>query len=416
MRRFVWCLAAAVTACGGGVATEWEGTERDSAGVLIVDNTESGVWSDDERWSVTGDLVIGSAEGDPDYQFGAVSAVGVMSDGRIVALDNQAQHVKVFTPDGTYDTQFGGPGSGPGELGRGASFLMVMPGDTILVADLANQRVNRYGPDGAEAGSFRLGFEDGIPIRFEVTADGAIASQMRSFQFTPDQPEPDSLDYIVKRSATGEVLDTIIGIERGETFSQNSMKLFSPEPIWALYGTGVLLARNDEYRITRRTSAGEVDLIFTMPRVPQELPDQDEETFREAIMRLFRRQGLPPEAMQRLEQIISFADDYPVFAQVQGGPGGTVWVQHIQRAAELTEEQREAFNPQLDIASATWDVFDDTGRFLGNVDFPERFTLMIFDGDNAYGVWRDDLDVQYVMKARIDTHRGDTGAIELGEG
>ncbi|MFQ5550080.1 MAG: hypothetical protein ACE5FJ_02455, partial [Gemmatimonadales bacterium] len=110
------------------------------------------------------------------------------------------------------------------------------------------------------------------------------------------------------------------------------------------------------------------------------------------------------------------ADDYPVFAQVQGGPGGTVWVQHIQRAAELTEEQREAFNPQLDIASATWDVFDDTGRFLGNVDFPERFTLMIFDGDNAYGVWRDDLDVQYVMKARIDTHRGDTGAIELGEG
>ena len=54
-----------------------------------------------------------------------------------------------------------------------------------------------------------------------------------------------------------------------------------------------------------------------------------------------------------------------------------------------------------DIGSRDWDVFDPTGRFLGVVTMPPRFTPRIILGGKIYGIWRDDLDVQYVVRLRI---------------
>jgi hypothetical protein len=46
-------------------------------------------------------------------------------------------------------------------------------------------------------------------------------------------------------------------------------------------------------------------------------------------------------------------------------------------------------------------VFDGDGKYLGVVTMPLRFQPRILLGDKIYGVWRDDLDVQYVMRLRI---------------
>jgi hypothetical protein len=60
-----------------------------------------------------------------------------------------------------------------------------------------------------------------------------------------------------------------------------------------------------------------------------------------------------------------------------------------------------------DVGSPDWDVFDAQGRFLGVVNTPAGFTPRVFGGDKIYGVWRDELDVQYVVRLRIV---GDLGA------
>ena len=44
---------------------------------------------------------------------------------------------------------------------------------------------------------------------------------------------------------------------------------------------------------------------------------------------------------------------------------------------------------------------DREGKFLGVVTMPSRFQPRLFHEDKIYGVWRDDLDVQYVMRLRI---------------
>jgi hypothetical protein len=55
----------------------------------------------------------------------------------------------------------------------------------------------------------------------------------------------------------------------------------------------------------------------------------------------------------------------------------------------------------MDEGSPDWSVFDREGRYLGVVRMPDRFKPMVFRGDEIYGVWRDDLDVQYVLRLRI---------------
>ena len=56
-----------------------------------------------------------------------------------------------------------------------------------------------------------------------------------------------------------------------------------------------------------------------------------------------------------------------------------------------------------------WDVFDAAGRYLGVVTMPPDFAPMVFLHDQIYGVWRDELDVQYVLRLRIVGDLG-TGA------
>ncbi len=46
-------------------------------------------------------------------------------------------------------------------------------------------------------------------------------------------------------------------------------------------------------------------------------------------------------------------------------------------------------------------MFDSEGRYLGVVMMPERFAPQRIHGGDIYGVARDELDVQYVVKLRL---------------
>ena len=71
------------------------------------------------------------------------------------------------------------------------------------------------------------------------------------------------------------------------------------------------------------------------------------------------------------------------------------------KGTRLTDEELEDFNLIEEAGSPDWDVFDREGRFLGVVTMPPRFRPSLFLDDTIYGVWRDELDVQYVVRLRI---------------
>ncbi|NIR43454.1 MAG: hypothetical protein GWN99_05825, partial [Gemmatimonadetes bacterium] len=60
-----------------------------------------------------------------------------------------------------------------------------------------------------------------------------------------------------------------------------------------------------------------------------------------------------------------FGSTFPAFANLIAGPDGSVWVQHIQPASDLSEEELETYNLLEDSGAPRWDVFDSDGRYLG---------------------------------------------------
>jgi hypothetical protein len=53
------------------------------------------------------------------------------------------------------------------------------------------------------------------------------------------------------------------------------------------------------------------------------------------------------------------------------------------------------------VGAPDWDVFDSEGRYLGVVTLPDRFEPVEFAEEDVYGVWRDELDVEYVMRLKV---------------
>ncbi|NIM51868.1 MAG: hypothetical protein GTO22_21930 [Gemmatimonadales bacterium] len=401
------CLVATLawlTACGG-TEGRWTGTVSDSAGVQIVANSDAGMWTSRTRWTVEEELRIGAVEGDPNYQFGQIGFMAVSSDGRMFVLDAQAQQVKAFGADGEFQHTVGQPGGGPGEIGPGALFVFAGPGDTLLVPDMANQRVNLYVPDGASAGSFRFSFEDGIPMLFQTTSAGVLAVQRRPFP-APNQPVRDSLDAVVVLTTGGTVTDTLMTFPSGKTFQMSGgtpeINLYTQESIWRLTeGLKLIYGLNDDYRFGLYDSDGTCERIVTKSFEREPVSERDRDAVMSFLERVWTDAGVPPAVLPQLRSVVHFGEYFPAFSAIQLGPGGTIWVQHVQSAAALSDEELEQYNLLEDTGAPEWDVFDAEGRFLGVVSMPKRFAPRVFRDDKIYGVWRDELDVQYVMRLRV---------------
>lgn len=407
LRSMGWLPALALAAaCGGepGSSAGWSGTVEDSAGVQIVRNPSEAVWSADEAWGFEEVVTIGTAAGDADYQFGQISGLDATSDGRILVLDNQAQHVKVFSPDGLYERTIGKAGSGPGEFGPGAAMLMVGAGDTVIVPDAGNQRVNILLLDRGEHTSFPLRFEEGIPMRWQVSEAGTLVAQRRALNL-PNQ-EVSDVDAIVRQAYDGTIVDTLATPARGETFTLSGglpeFHFFAPEPAWTLLDDGSFcFGVNSDFRITVSDMDGTVRRVITLPRDPGLVTEEDQQIITELVMRLMEEQGVPPQAMSAIEQNISYEERFPAFLQLSDGPRNSLWAQQVGVPSDMTADERENWNPVLDQGSDEWDVFDAEGRFLGTTTMPDRFTPFSFRGDLLYGVWRDEFEVQYVRVYRI---------------
>ncbi len=398
-----WCVA-----CGGGEPgsdREWAGSVTDSAGIAVVSNPAAGLWSADDRWTITEELRIGTSGGDANYQFGQISGIAPLPDGRVAVMDQQAQQLRIFSPEGEHLKTVGGPGSGPGEFAPGAGPILVGLGDTLYVPDITNRRVNRFTPDGEPLGSFALDLSSGIPMAWQDDGSGRIVTQLRPLDL-PGQPATDSMDVFVLRGAGGVITDTLLAVPSGRTFSFASggprFRFFSPEPVWALAGeSGLLFGVNDVYSLTLYGADGTPRRVIRMPFERLPVTESDQAMMTEAMVRLWKEFGIEGPQLEGLRQSVGFAESYPAYASVRGGPAGSIWVQHLQVPGDLSPEERDSFNPQLGFGGSGWDVFDPEGRFLGQVDMPERFQPLRFEGDRVYGIWRDELEVQYVLVLRL---------------
>lgn len=393
--------ALALAACGpdSAVSGEWAGTVEDSAGVTVVKNPSGGLWTSAAAWRLEEELRIGVAEGDPVRQFGSVEDIAVDGGGRIHVLDGQAREVRVFDVDGGFVRTIGGPGGGPGELDRPGAVL-IGAGDTIYVPDAGNQRVQRFLADGSEAGSFPLGMSGGIPIGWGGGPEGLLLQEVR---LLPSQGGEEGV-LILIRAGDGEIRDTLVRLPIGQALAIRNgapqMTLFAPEPMWTALEDGrIATGRTSEYRLEIRTGGGRVERIVRKAHERLPFGADDRRELRQRLREHFEDQP-PSPAADRLLQSMEYADHYPVFASLFGGPGGSLWVRHALDVASLRPRDLEAFDVRA-FGGSEYDVFDREGRLLGTIVMPEGFRPMRSRGEHVYGVLRDELGVEYVVRMGV---------------
>ncbi len=411
----VLVLAASLACTGVPGEREWAGSVRDSAGVTLVTNPEEGLWDSQEAWTVREDLRIGEFGGNANYQFGQVGAIAVNSRGEIVVVDRQLRELRFYSPAGDFIRAVGEPGTGPGEFGVGVGDVFVGPDDGVLIPDVRNRRVHRYTPDGELLGSASLDMERYRPLRFKWNAAARRAAvQLRPTGVLSDD-DAVTTDELRLLEPTGELGDVLLRVPSGELLGPNVTRYFTPEPSWALSDSlTILYAVNSEYRIGSYDRSGQLTRVLSKAHEPRPITDRDIRAFFAYLDQAWLEAGVPPSRLEANHRRVSFAEVFPAFAFFNTGPAGSLWVQPIRAPGELTDAEIERYNFLEDFGDSDWDVFDDAGRFLGVVTMPPRFQPRIFVGDAIYGVARDEADVQYVVRLRIEMATGDGAPDRFG--
>ena len=372
---------------------------------MVVSNPAEGLWAAGEAWTAVEDLRIGTVGGDPDYQFGQVGSVAIGSTGEIFVSDRQAGEVRVFSREGTLIRTIGEPGSGPGQFGTGPLEIMVSAGDTLLVPDTGNRRISRFLPDGTYLGSTRIEVEVGQPLRFGWNAESrAMAVQLRRVG-TASRPVTAEADAIRRVTSSGAFADTLLSVPAGGLFAAGgAIRYFTAEPVWDVSDSGtVVFAVNDRYRIAYHDREGKPRRVVTLPFERREIGDRDIRTLLAYLDGIWLERGQPRSRLPELRSRVGFAEHFPAFYAFQTGFRGSLWVQPIRYPGDLTDEEVEHYNFFEEFGTPEWNVFDEQGRYLGDVVMPPRFQPRLFVGDEIYGVWRDDLDVQYIVRLRLRT-------------
>jgi hypothetical protein len=142
---------------------------------------------------------------------------------------------------------------------------------------------------------------------------------------------------------------------------------------WVTDGGGV-------YRFRRQALEGDTLLIVERPYEPVRVPDSIRAAEIEGLD--WGDRGYPDDFNPS-----DVPSVFPPFERIVEAEDGTVWLRRRIRGGQLS-----------------FDVFHNDGEFLGAVALPSElgaFSIHSITEDHMYGVTRDELDVQYVVRLRI---------------
>lgn len=374
----------------GGALGEPEGEISRSGSAVASGPVTQGVWDLEPElaWSLEPDLRIGAVEGAGADVFGRIRNLIPSGGGGVWVFDSQAFELRHFDADGNHVVSVGRQGEGPGEFSGNAC---AHPGATGEIWVETETSWHRFDEAGQLLGTFPTPSKMACAVRTwlpdgrYLTADGGFNWETRKprsyfviHEWTdggmtpvdtvgqPEYPEPETVTFV---SASGGSRSTNFipfmhvpsaRLERGGQF-------------WVWDGGGA-------YDI--RLQALDGDTIRRVGRDYTPVPI-DGDVRRQAIDDL-QRPGWRAEPDFDLSRV---PKAYPPFSSVRLAADGTIWV------------RRQTGNEQ-----ATWEVFADDDRYLGAIEIPEALksiSLRHIGTDHVWGIVRDELNVQYVVRARI---------------
>jgi hypothetical protein len=408
-------LAGVLAACGGadgrgGAAGDWQ-ARVDTLGDTIVVRTERGsAWGDRAR--LVEEVRIGELDGPAHYTFGRIRSVVPSADGRLYVLDEQVPAVRVFDAAGAHILSFGRRGSGPGEMQR-PDAMALMPDGRVLVRDPGNARISVFTPEGESLESWRIDGTFSTSDPMYVAADGRVFTQAIISERMAERMEV-GLVTLQDGGTPGDTLRAPVWnyepplltatneSDGGRAISRTGVP-FTPQTSWTLDSHGrVVGGLGTRYAVEAfRTDGRILRIERTTPAVPVQPGERE---FREHQTTRNMRNTDPNWRWSGP----SIPGTKPPISRVRVDHDDRIWVQVAAPGEVVPEAERPDPPASGDVGPTPWrdplvfDLFEGEGRFLATLHAPPRFTWTASRGDHVWGVTRDELDVQYVVRLRIE--------------
>lgn len=385
----------ALAGCGDTAPQPDWTTVRDTlpSGTVRVTNVPSADVS--PTWTLVEELRVGTVEGAGPDAFAYLKGLVVLEDGRFAVLDSQAQELRVFGPDGAHVATHGRKGEGPGEFAN-ANGLMLDPDGRIWVPDTRNGRMSVFDPEHGFAESFP--FAD---ANFHWIWNGALVNgnriyrprssgnrwQLRVYDLTmtlvdslplpSDRSEDEEYDPANQPGAFYQ--------ETGGGYMMYRIPFYPAEvryidPRGAFWSTR---GGDPQYRIKRWRPGGDTTLLVETRRPPAAVPAVERDSVIDMMRQMVSDMGVGEWDWSRVPTVSPAVED--IFESAEGN----LWVR--------TPSGGEG---------ALFDVYSGDGAYQGTASLAPGFSLFddvapVVRGDRVWLIVTDELDVPYVVRARI---------------
>ncbi len=354
---------------------------RDSVGVRIVENSGPS-WRDAEGWRVSETPVvqIGAIDGVPELLFSRVASIVIGTNGDIVVADGGSGQVRTFDSNGRFRGSYGSSGEGPGEF-MSLSWVGECLGGQLLAYDVRLGRITKVGSAPAE--TWHLGGGAiGLPPRHVQCSDAGVVGMLR----IPPMgvPKPGPMRGLARIEFFGSNFESVATEEvpgEGRYFMAGNLfpRPLGRRTVLAASGHSFVLGTQDASEVTFYDGLGVVQRIVRWSDTNLAVRADDIDSYVNGLLAA----ASPDRAagIQTMYRDHEFPAHLPAFGRIILDEMGTLWVEKTKRPG---------------VSTNSWRVFSSAGVFLGSVDFPERFIPMYISSTRIGGVWRDNMDVEYV--------------------
>jgi hypothetical protein len=398
MTRLMYGLLAGIAvtpACGESGAAP-SAVVRDSAGITIVDNSAVGL-DDLEAWTLSPSptLELGSLDGrEVAEQFNSIVGATRLRDGSVVIADGGSRELRFFDRYGAHRQTVGGSGEGPGELGRLFSLDRIR-GDTLVANDWPVGNAAWFTVDGSFVFNSMLGpYWPGLTGRF--LPDGSLIADTYGRRSYGNEIETWAVsgpeDYFrpngwMVRALRDSTVDTLRSVEGEEWFRRGVWRQdlwiqalpFAHNTKVAWNAERIFVGETERREIEAIDYAGEITMLIRWNSDLVSVTSDDRNQFESYSMNRARQNR--QAHVRRWLDVISYPEVKPTFKEIT-----------TDRSGRLLVRNWEAFDSE----AVDWLVFETDGHLIANLTVPSDLQLLEIGNDYVIGIWKDDLDVEFV--------------------
>lgn len=337
-------------------------------------------------------LHITEADGTPLFR---VAAVVPAPTGGLLVLDGGNHRTLLFDDAGALRASGGGQGDGPGEFQLP---MVATPSDgNVLVYDRRHGRVSMLDAElhflrahtlepaeGSTPPQFHAALPSGLWVASTgqalrgVPQSGILRRPSQYIAYSPGDSANPSESSPPFFEGLGPERWVAIQMEGGQIVSANIVGYpFFRNTVMSVSGNMVAIGDTDMWCVSVFSGEGTLLRRYCADEEPRPFGPREIDTYLNTLTDL--------TAAERRARGESLADvelppSLPAYSELQIDDEGRVWVRAF------------SMDP---LASQVWTVLDESGA-VGTVTLPPRFALRTISRDRAYGVHRDDFDVESV--------------------